>query len=162
MVSTDIIIRKADLKDWNEVVTLHLSFVDALCKTNPEDYTNRGLVERLRYTKQLMKYSRSSSHRILVAQRSDGEIVAYMVGQVFTYPAFCKLIKAGEVMEVYVREDSRGRNLGERLFKELLIFFKEKEVQVIEALVDSENETAVRFWEKLNFKDKLRTYKLEL
>lgn len=70
-----------------------------------------------------------------------------------------KIKKYGFIDEIFIEEKYRGQKIGTKLMAELMGWFKLKKIKYVEFGVNSENKGAVRFYQKLGFKEYEKTMK---
>ncbi len=99
-------------------------------------------------------YLRSLMNRddaLAVIARDGVHLVGYAVGRITTLPLFFEHRHRGYIHDVYVRAAHRHRGIGRRLVEEILRWFDERGVTLIELTVASKNGEATSFWRALGF-----------
>lgn len=89
--------------------------------------------------------------RILVAQK-DGEILGFVSGEVKQQKEY-KPKRYGFISSLFVEKEYRRKGIGTRLVKELVKFFKTKDVEEITMRYVVGNEGGEKFWKKLGFEE---------
>jgi len=98
----------------------------------------------------IIKNVRKENAAVFVAE-DDGKIVGYSlgwIGQPWGYKG-----KRGYFCDCFVEEPYRRQGVGLALSKALIEWFKEKNVECIEADVYSGNEESLKMFKKLGFKE---------
>ena len=98
----------------------------------------------------IIKNVRKENAAVFVAE-DDGKIVGYSlgwIGQPWGYKG-----KRGYFCDCFVEELHRRQGVGLALSKALIEWFKEKNVECIEADVYSGNEESLKMFKKLGFKE---------
>jgi GNAT superfamily N-acetyltransferase len=88
-----------------------------------------------------------SGDNVILAVRDSGRLVAFCWCVFFDPGTGLE----GEVAEVYVVPDHRGRGLAQVLLKRVIELFKEREVTFAAVWTHSRNPTAVRLYERAGF-----------
>jgi len=145
-------IRKATKKDLKDLIDLHINLIKYLKKIKPSRYIiNKKIVEKRR--KKLMEWLKKKEAIIYVAE--DKKIVGYGMGEVIDYPPFIEGKKFGELDEVYVLPEYRGKGIGKKLTNKVIEFLKKKKVDTMEGYVDTKNKLALKTWKEMGFKENL-------
>jgi ribosomal protein S18 acetylase RimI-like enzyme len=81
----------------------------------------------------------------------NNEIVGYMAGGMAkTYP-YRKIKKQSELENILVKEEYRGKKIGELLFKEFIKWSKAKKAERIKVSTSFDNAGAVKFYKRVGF-----------
>ncbi|MFH1978938.1 MAG: GNAT family N-acetyltransferase [Patescibacteria group bacterium] len=140
-------IRKANQKDLDDLLELAKLQVDYHHKI--DNYYKpfskyRGIKK---YHEQQLK---DRDVRLLVAEDENGKLIGFVDGSITTKPDI-NFKKIGEIDTIFIKEDHRKKGIGNKLIKELLKWFKEKNIKHVEADVDMRNENGVKAWGKFGF-----------
>lgn len=109
------------------------------------------------YLKQLMA---EENTKILVAI-DKGKLVGYSVAKINqSSPAF-KRERYGFIEEMAVTAKSRRHGVGSKILKEIFIWFKSENLDMIELSVAAKNKVGYSFWKKHGFKDYLHVLYLK-
>lgn len=99
------------------------------------------------------KARQAAGFPVLVAEDTRGDVVGYA-----TYGTFRALAGYAYTVEhsIYLREDHRGKGLGEWLLKALIIKARAAGLHVMLGGIDGENKGSLRFHERLGFREVAR------
>jgi len=153
LTNAKMIIRKAKKEDLNDLAGLHIHLIRQIQKCKPWKYCVAKTTVAY-FKKKILKLFKNKDASIDVAEE-DGKIIGYSIGIVKNYPSFINFKKYGELYEVSINPKFRGGGIGPKLAKRTLEFFKSKNVEIAEALVDNKNIIALKTWKKLGFKEDL-------
>jgi len=145
-----MIIRKAtvkDLKSLNELQIGLAKYEAKLRKTlvNPEKV-------RKWYERHYEKLIKNKNSIFFVAEEK-GKIVGYILGQIETPTHIHIYKKRGYIRDAFVLKEFRGKEVGKKLTKKLLEWFKSKGIKWIKVDAYTNNKVGIKFWEKMGFKD---------
>ena len=99
--------------------------------------------------------------RIHVAEE-DGRIVGYALGIIRENPPTLLPPRYGQIGEVFVEPDCRGRGHARTLVNQLLLWFRRRALPVAELNLASANHLGRKFWKKQGFSDFLSVMWLDL
>lgn len=102
-----------------------------------------------KYTKDQLK---DKNVKMLVAE-DNGKIIGRIVGVIIKAPSYITPKKIGNIDDTFIKENYRQKGIGEKLLKELLKWFKDKNIKHIELSVDARNKIGVNAWRKFGFYD---------
>jgi ribosomal protein S18 acetylase RimI-like enzyme len=88
-----------------------------------------------------------SGDNVIFAIRDDGDVVALCWCVIFDPGTGCE----GEVAEVYVRPDRRGRGLAKRLLRRAVELFQERQVTFAAVWTHASNAAAIRLYRDAGF-----------
>ena len=111
-----------------------------------------------KYFRKLMK---SRNARFWVAE-DEGKIVGYGIGQIKKPPPVLKLKYYGQVEEVYIAKKYRGKGIAGKFIKEILDWFKKRNIKRVLVNFDARNKMAKRVYNKAGFKPFQENYELWL
>lgn len=117
--------------------------------TEYESSFDNSINEKVQFNGYHKKYIESKKHLILVAAIQD-KVVGYLFGyiqelELYKYPI-------GFLDSLFVIEEYRNHNIGTELMTHFEKWIKEKDIKYIDLKVLSNNEDAVRLYQKLNYK----------
>lgn len=155
----NIHIRRATARDikeilpvWGELAGFHASLDPAFTPSSqwPREYSAylRSLISR--------------DDALAVVAKEDSAIVGYAVGRITTLPTFFEHRFRGYIHDVFIREGFRRRGIGRRLVEEILGWFRNRGVTLVELTVAANNHDAIPFWERLGFSVYMHQMKREL
>lgn len=135
---------KAILPIWGELASYHAALDPAFTPAAdwPREYSA--------YLRTLM----SREDAFAVVARDAENVIGYAVGRISTLPPFFANRHRGYIHDVFTHERFRRQGIGRRLVAELLAWFRDRDVQVVELTVAANNPDALPFWQRLGF----RTY----
>lgn len=142
-------IRKANLKDLDGIVDLAGLMLDYHCKMDKYYGIYSKYEDMKKFYKDQLK---SKDRRFIVAENEKKELVGFASGSIISMPK-TKAPKIGTLIAVFVRKEYRGKRIGEKLFREMLKWFKREKVKHIETSVDARNRRSVKLWKKFGFND---------
>jgi len=126
---------------WEELAAFHAA-LDSAFAISPEG--------REAYAEYLHALMRNREAFVVVALDRT-EAVGYAVGRISTLPRTFLVQRRGYIHDVYVREGYRLRGIGRQLVEEVLRWFQERGITLVELTVATFNLGAKAFWEKLGF-----------
>ncbi len=78
-------------------------------------------------------------------------VVALCDGEVIGYAGIYHILSEGQLMNIATHPDHRRCGVAEKMFKELLDYARDNDIEEITLEVRSENENAIAFYKKLGF-----------
>ncbi len=102
-------------------------------------------------TAYLQSFFNSQEKTVFVAEQSN-EIVGYIFGLIKNKAPVFEENVVGEIGDTFVREDMRGKGVGEELVKTVLEWVKQKGLKNVELNMYPDNKVADAFWDKMGFK----------
>jgi ribosomal protein S18 acetylase RimI-like enzyme len=147
-------VRKATEKDldaigtlWKELMDFH-KVLDSLFTRSPDGHVNFI---------NFIKGQISSEVSCVLVGEHHNNIVAYCFATVADYPPVFEEKQYGTIFDMAVSEHYRRSGIGERMFKVIQDWFKQKDINRIELRVALSNELSTNFWRKMGFKPYLET-----
>lgn len=144
-----IIIRKAKLKDFEKLKKIKKEFYQYECtkdKLLNSEWVNRPLASFLGKT------LRNKNFVYFLAEES-GKIIGYAASQIEKCPAFFKIRKRGHIFNLYVKPKYRNKNIGKRLLKNAIKWFKNNKIDLLWGYVYSYNKKGLKFYKRENISD---------
>jgi ribosomal protein S18 acetylase RimI-like enzyme len=138
---------------WKEFLQFH---VDIEPIWTPGEGAEDG--QREEQTKPLMA---SDKGLVLVALDGD-EVIGYSISEIKDPPPGPIRPVYGYIHHVAVTEKYRRSGVGEKMFNEILKWFKSKGMDRIELDITSKNYVSSSFWTKMGFEEYTRTLYLEI
>ncbi len=83
----------------------------------------------------------------------NGIIVGYLVGAILEAPAYRSFKKLGELENMFVEVEARGKGVGRQLVSKFFDWCKQEGVSNIRVVATAQNETALEFYRRLGFAD---------
>lgn len=152
-----MIIRKAKLKEANEIVKLWKGFMkshyDAVKSKKPlkTDYALKKTA-LCNAKKHIIHNIRSRNSLFLVAEDNSNLIGYSLVVIKKNIPIF-KLSKLGYLSDFFVKKDYRGKGISSKFHKEIIKWLKSKKINRLELAVDPINKKAYQVYKKWGFID---------
>ena len=112
-----------------------------------EDYNN-PLPKK--YYDAFENISKDNNQELIVVENDALEIIGTLQLSFIPYLTYQGGIRA-QIEAVRIREDQRGKGLGEQFFKWAIDRAKERGAHVLQLTTDRKREDALRFYEKLGF-----------
>ena len=152
MKENKLIIRIADIKDSAILYNLDLELEKyeskfAIIRNNPKRKETFKIF-RNRFRKDLKK----RGFRFFIAEYK-GNPVGFTVAQIEKNPVFPKYTKRGHIGPTFIKKEYRNKNIGSKLLKEALNWFKSKKIKLVQVSIIAKNNNALKFWRKKGFKD---------
>lgn len=91
------------------------------------------------------------NQELIVLENKQGEIIGTMQLSFIQYLTYRGGIRA-QIEAVRIREDQRGKGIGEQMFKWAIERAQERKAHLIQLTTDKKRPEALRFYEKLGFK----------
>ncbi|MFB6076142.1 MAG: N-acetyltransferase family protein [Candidatus Aenigmatarchaeota archaeon] len=158
-------IRKATKDDVDEIVEkLWKPFMQHHQKIDEKFKTNED-AESI-FKKYVIEGIEKEDFLILVAKEgkdSYKNLVGYLIASVTERAPVYIVKRVGMINDLFVKEDFRGRNLGEKLFKKAEEWLIEQNIKYIKIKVAVGNGLAQDFWNKKGFEnfDKVKYKKIQ-
>jgi ribosomal protein S18 acetylase RimI-like enzyme len=156
---SQVVIRRATQDDvegilplWNEMMRYHAS-LDARFQAAP------GGEER--WAEILRDWLQDDDVCVLVAE-ADGQLVGYIIGMMRENPPVLLPPTYGLVSDICVDPAWRQRGIGRRLFEALKLWFREKELFIVQLSVAHQNPVSQAFWWAMGCRDYMDRLWLEL
>ena len=141
-------IREANVKDLKDVANLQMKLLKYERK-----FDNKIKVGTTTSNTKYLKYNmlKKNKGKIFIAL-DENRIIGYCDGWIekITHYTFNK---RGYVIDCFVLKKYRGESVGSRLLKELIKWFKSKNVKYVIIDVYSKNKKAYKLWKNLGFKE---------
>ncbi len=94
----------------------------------------------------------------LVLVALDGEqVVGYSLSEIKEPPRGLKREEYGYIHDMAVTASYRRKGIGEKMFDEILKWFRSKNIDRVELEITTRNQVAHSFWKKHGFTDYMRT-----
>ena len=115
----------------------------------------------LKFRSYLIEAIESDDSHVQVTLEKN-EVVAYSISRITNYPPVFEIIPRGEIIELAVRSDQRGKGIGEKMLSNILSWFKERSITRIELRVAVKNTIGYNFWKRHGFKEYLSVLSLDI
>ena len=97
------------------------------------------------------KIDNDNNQELIVLENKNGEIIGTLQLSFLQYLTYQGGIRA-QIEAVRIREDQRGKGVGEKMFNWAIQRAKDRKAHLIQLTTDKKREDALRFYEKLGFK----------
>ena len=146
----DFIFRKAELKDLKDILRL----VFELLKLEDKKYDPTLNVNwPYRSGKDfLRKKIRSRNSFFEVIERS-GKIIGFLYSSIYRGLPYRQKAIYAELYHMFIKEEYRGRKLGQKLIKDFLNWCKKNRVDYVQSVPSVNNKPAISFYKKMGFKE---------
>ncbi|MDJ0644742.1 MAG: GNAT family N-acetyltransferase [Flavobacteriaceae bacterium] len=148
-----MLFRKARKDDLAEVVKMIAS--DKLGKLR-EDYKDPLPTK---YYKAFQAIDKDPNQELIVVENANKELIGTLQLSFIQYLTYQGGIRA-QIEGVRIRDDQRGRGLGEELILWAINRAKERGAHLVQLTTDKKRPEAIRFYEKLGFKSSHEGMKL--
>jgi GNAT superfamily N-acetyltransferase len=136
--------RKAERADLPEIIQM--------LADDPLGAMREDLQHPEKYEKAFDVISKDSNQELMVVESDDRQIVGTFHLTFIQYLTHQGSIRA-QVESVRVREDARGKKIGEKMFQWIFDRAKEKGAHLVQLTSDKKRADAIRFYQKLGFVD---------
>ena len=140
------------VKLWGKLSDYHKNFDDYMM---PSSYWKE-------YMREYFENDIDKQNRITFIAKNKNKYVGFIKAEIRTAPEMFGGFKTGYISEVFVNEDERGNGLALSLMEKAFEWFKTKDVESIRLNVNSQNIRAIRFYERLGFKEVNKTLRLDI
>lgn len=158
----EIYIRKANKKDNHELEKLSAEVQQKHAKERPDQHRFKSVTFEEVYKTNIYA---NSQFGVFVAVTKEGKIVGYIITRIMKHEPHFEGQQAYAYLylhEIAVAGDYKKQNIGKKLINYAQNFAKENKAQSIELGVWEFNQTAIKFYEKLGFKTKIRKMEIKL
>ena len=97
------------------------------------------------------KITNDNNQELIVLENKNGEIIGTLQLSFLQYLTYQGGIRA-QIEAVRIREDQRGKGIGEKMFNWAIQRAKERKAHLIQLTTDKKRKNALKFYEKLGFK----------
>jgi len=137
-----VIFRKALLSDLPDIIGMLVN--------DPLGAFREDLQHPERYEQAYQIINTDPNQELMVVENDAGEIVGTFHLTFIQYLTHQGSIRA-QIESVRVREDHRGKGIGEKMFQWAINRAKEKGAHLVQLTSDKKRPDAIRFYEKLGF-----------
>jgi GNAT superfamily N-acetyltransferase len=148
-----MIFRKAAAADLTDIVEM--------LANDPLGALREDLQHPEKYEQAFDIISRDDNQELMVAENEDGEIIGTFQLTYIQYLTHQGSIRV-QIESVRVRDDQRGKGIGEKMFQWAINRAKEKGAHLVQLTSDKKRPDAIRFYEKLGFVASHEGFKLHL
>ena len=140
-----MLLRKAKREDIPEIIKMIAN--DELGKLR-EDFRNP--LPDIYYTA-FENIRNDDNQELIVLENEEKEVIGTMQLSFIQYLTYQGGIRA-QIEAVRVRQDQRGKGIGEKMFKWAIERARERKAHLIQLTTDKKRPEALKFYEKLGFK----------
>ncbi|MFX0094355.1 MAG: GNAT family N-acetyltransferase [Candidatus Hodarchaeota archaeon] len=152
-------IRQATKDDIDGIVELKGQLADYHIEI--DTYYKPGLEMRKEYKAQLIPLFERENVKIFVAE-AENKVISYFIGTIEPSKPFIVPNEIGRIADAFVAEKYRGSGIGKQIFKKIIDWFRQNQINYVELSVDSRNKTGLNAWQKLGFKEYMKKMRLDL
>lgn len=103
------------------------------------------------YYQAFVNIDKDKNQELIVLENEQGEIIGTLQLSFLQYLTYQGGVRA-QIEAVRIREDQRGKGIGQRLFSWAIDRAKERKAHLLQLTTDKKRTEALRFYEKLGFK----------
>lgn len=137
-----MIFRKATKADVTDIVEM--------LANDPLGALREDLQHPEKYEQAFDRIDKDDNQELIVVENEDGEIIGTFQLTFIQYLTHQGSVRV-QVESVRVRDDQRGKGIGEKMFRWAMNHAKEKGAHLIQLTSDKKRPDAIRFYEKLGF-----------
>lgn len=143
-------IRKADLKDFDELLKLKLESKEEERKFNNSLKPVQDVKD---YYEVYLRNDLSSDWRAVFVAEENNSMIGLAVGKIYRTLRVAGHERSGYLSNVYVKKEFRRKGIGLELTKEILNWFKQKGSTNVTLEIYPGNTAAVGLYQKFGFKN---------
>ena len=153
-------IRKANQKDVNSIVELAKKLIEYHRRIDKIYRDGESFAPLFR--RYLRREMKKPTTIVLVAE-IEKKIIGYFMAKI-TKPkrAIFVVDKMGLITDAFIEKEFRRKRVGEKIFRELIRWFKKKKIKHIELSVNSRNTIGINAWKKFGFQEVVKKMRLTL
>ena len=148
-----MIFRKAAAADLTDIVEM--------LANDPLGAMREDLQHPEKYEKAFDIITNDNNQELIVVETEKGEIIGTFQLTYIQYLTHQGSIRV-QIESVRVRDDQRGKGIGEKMFQWAIARAKEKGAHLVQLTSDKKRPDAIRFYEKLGFVASHEGFKLAL
>jgi len=149
-----VIIREASIEDADVIIELWKEFIDF--HGVRDEAFRRSHDGHEQFGAYVRKNIVSEEWLVLVAVE-NGKLIGYCTATVAEYPPVLERARYGFIQDIAVTETCRGQGVGTRFVTRAELWFRRRGITRIQLHVASANEVSQAFWNRLGFKEYMRT-----
>lgn len=145
-------IRKALSKDLEALYNLNVTLAKHEIKFDP---VKKKLPKKKRYAHgydDFRKKLKKEDCQFFIAE-DQGKPIGLIEGYIEKSPPFYKYSRKGNIGPTLVKKEYRNKGVGKKLVKEMLSWFKSKDIKWIQLTTHAKNIKSINFWKKIGFKE---------
>ncbi|MGF7056735.1 GNAT family N-acetyltransferase [Brassicibacter mesophilus] len=137
---------------WGKLSNYHKNFDDYIM---PSSYWKE-------YMRDYFANDMDKQNKITFIAKNDNIYAGFIKAEIRTAPEIFGGSRSGYISELFIEEKYRGNGLALTLMEKAISWVKSKDADSIRLNVNSENLRAIRFYEKLGFKEVNKTLRLDI
>ena len=146
----DIKIRKANIKDLNDILRLNF---DLFKKEQKEYDSSLNLKWTYKNGKDIFRDRILKKNGFIEVAEVKNKIVGYACGEIVEGQLHRKRAKYAKLRNMLIERNFRNKGIGSRLVKDFLRWCNRNKVNYIAVTAFAQNTQAIDFYRKLGFKD---------
>lgn len=151
-------IRKATPGDIDAITALNSQLADYHHAI--DTYYKPGSETASLFKENLSFFIQKENITVIVAETN--KIIGYAIGVIEPAKSFVTPDKVGKISHTFVEEKYRNQGIGKKMIDTLMCWFSQKGITHVELSVDSRNESGVKAWQSLGFKEYMKKMRLDL
>jgi len=148
-------IKKASLKDLEAIYCLNVALAKYELKFDPVRKKPKKPRKKRGFRcsqEELRKRLKKKDCQFLIAE-DKGKPVGFIEGCIKKSPSLYKYPRKGEIGPTFVKREYRNKDIGKKLAKGMLNWFKSRKVKWVQITTHTKNINAITFWKKMDFKE---------
>lgn len=155
-----VTIRKVLEKDIEQVATLQIQFTQTHRHFNPDFYNLKDDFSKV-WKEYAIKCLTNKDKLFIVAEEKD-QIVGYAIATISQRAPVYNISKIGILDAITVDPNHQRKGIASKLLEQCLAWFKENNLEYVEAFIDSKNISSLKLNEKFGFKEYQKRMLLKL
>jgi ribosomal protein S18 acetylase RimI-like enzyme len=148
---------KAEERHIPDICKLWLEFMQYHADIDPiiapgDDFFTRGLDSTSDFENKFLRPAMKSEKSLVQLAKDGQKIVGYSIADILEIPN-SEIKLCGFVNHLYVVKDYRRRGIGEKMYTEILKWFRSKGINVVELQLMAKNQVACSFWRNHGYGD---------
>ena len=145
-------IKKASLKDLETIYNLNVDLAKYELRFDPIRKKPQKKKRYHRGYKDLREKLKKRDCQFFIAE-DQGKPIGFIEGCIKNPPPLYKYPRKGEIGPTFVKKEYRKKSIGKELVKEMLIWFRSKNIKWIQLTTHAKNINSINFWKKISFKE---------
>ena len=145
-----MLIRKAKKQDLKQIAKLDLILA---MEISQKDFFKKDETILKKMEKPYLYRDFKNKNNIFFVAEDKNQIIGFTGGHIKTNLKFFKIKQVGFIREVYVKPSYRHHGLGQKLMREIIKWFKSKNIKVAQLTVLTNNKPAMKFYQSMGFEE---------
>lgn len=145
-------IRKVSLNDLEEIYNLNVNLAKYELRFDPVRKKSQRKKRYRHSYDELREKLKKRDCQFFIAE-DKGRVVGFIEGCIKKTSPLYKYAKRGEIGPIFLKKEYRERGIGKELAKEMLNWFKSKNIEWIQLTTHAKNTSSIKFWKKMGFKE---------